>query len=59
MKNLFEEVYREYEALLKKYYSCFPFLLQMCVLLVNHYMLAEGKVRQEELLEDHRTLPAH
>ena len=47
----FEEVYREYEALLKKYYSCFPFLLQMCVLLVNHYMLAEGKVRQEELLE--------
>ena len=23
----------------------------MCVLLVNHYMLAEGKVRQEELLE--------
>lgn len=47
----FEEVYEEYEAMIKKYYSCFPLLLQMCTLMVNHYMLAEEKARQDELLE--------
>mgnify|MGYP000100927112 CR=1 FL=1 len=47
----FEEVYEEWEAVIKKYYSCFSLLLQMCTLMVNHYMLAEGKARQKELLE--------
>lgn len=46
----FETVYREVLILVEKYYSCFPFLLQMSVLLLNHYMLAE-KERQKEVLE--------
>ncbi|HKM34213.1 MAG TPA: helix-turn-helix transcriptional regulator [Lachnospiraceae bacterium] len=36
----FDEVYEECESLIKKYYSCFPFLLQMCVLYINHYPMA-------------------
>lgn len=36
----FQEVYEESEALIKKYYSCFPFLLQMCILYINHYPMA-------------------
>ena len=39
----FQEVYEESEALIKKYYSCFPFLLQMCILYINHYPMAGGQ----------------
>ena len=46
----FEEVYEECMAIIKKYYSCFPLLLQMCALLLNHYMMAESKARQEEII---------
>lgn len=46
----FEEAFAKSEALVKKYYSCYLFLLQICVLWLNHYMLAEGKERQEEIL---------
>lgn len=46
----FEEVFAKSEALVKKYYSCYLFLLQICVLWLNHFMLAEKKERQEEIL---------
>ncbi|MGB4661084.1 MAG: helix-turn-helix transcriptional regulator [Mobilitalea sp.] len=40
-KKPFEEVYAECQELIKKYYSCFPLLLQMVVLLMNHFMLSK------------------
>lgn len=46
----FEDAFAKSEALVKKYYSCYLFLLQICVLWLNHYMLAEEKERQEEIL---------
>lgn len=48
----FENVLGECQRVIKKYYSCFPLLLQMAVLLVNHHMLAEEKKRQEAILEE-------
>lgn len=36
----FDGVFAECEAIIKKYYSCFPLLLQMSILLVNHCSLA-------------------
>ena len=47
----FEEVMQESEALVRKYYSCYPFLLQICVLWLNHFMLAKEQERQREILE--------
>lgn len=47
--------YAHSEELIRKYYSCFPFLLQMAGLYLNHYMLHEKPElvmkRSEELLE--------
>lgn len=39
-------------ALAHRYYSCYPFLLQLCVLYCNHYMLAESEEEQEQILEE-------
>lgn len=47
----FEEVMDKCEKLVKKYYSCYPFLFQISVLLLNHVNLAEGQKRQMEVLE--------
>lgn len=47
----FEEVMKECERLVKKYYSCYPFLLQMCVLWLNHFMMAETPERGQEILD--------
>lgn len=46
----FEAVMQESETLVKKYYSCYPFLLQTGVLWLNHFMLAEKPERQMEIL---------
>lgn len=47
----FSEVLAECRALIKKYYACLPFLLQMCVLLVNHANLTNEKEQTEILHE--------
>lgn len=47
----FEEVMQESKKLVKKYYSCYPFLLQICVLWINHFMLAKEQQKQQEILE--------
>ena len=47
----FEEVYGKSESLVKQYYSCYLFLFQICVLWVNHVMLAEEPARQIEVLD--------
>ncbi len=46
------EVIDECRAVIRKYYSCFPLLLQMSVLLINHYMLAGDKAAQEAVLQE-------
>ncbi|TEB06014.1 HTH-type transcriptional regulator Xre [Pelotomaculum schinkii] len=48
----FDDVLEECRRIIKKYYSCFPLLFQMAVLLANHHMLAEEKKRQEAILNE-------
>jgi len=48
----FDYVLGECRGIVKKYYSCFPLLLQMAVLLINHHMLAENKEKGEEILKE-------
>lgn len=44
----FAEVMEEWEGMVRKYYSCYPFLLQMAILLLNHLDRArEGQEREE------------
>jgi Predicted transcriptional regulators len=46
----FHQVMLKSEDYVKKYYSCYPFLFQICVLWLNHFMLAEDKMIQETVL---------
>ena len=47
----FDETYSACSQIVRKYYCCFPLLLQMAVLYINHSMLApHGK--QKEVLEE-------
>lgn len=55
----FEEVIRKSQSFAKKYYSCYPFLLQICTLWLNHFMLAETPTRQQEILTDISDLCDH
>lgn len=49
-KKPFEEIMEQSQTLVKRYYSCYPFLFQISCLWLNHYMLAEKKERQLEIL---------
>ena len=55
-KKPFVEVMEKIDAIIKKYYSCFPLLLQMAIVLMNHYNLAEGSDAQTMVLEQALTL---
>lgn len=55
----FEKAFARSEALVKKYYSCYLFLFQICVLWLNHYTLAEEQKRQTEILEKIQELCKH
>ncbi len=46
----FHEVMEHSQSLVKKYYSCYPFLLQICVLWLNHFMLAPKAEQQKDVL---------
>ena len=48
----YDKVLAECHDIIKKYYSCFPLLLQMVVLLMNHHMLAKEKEMQNSILEE-------
>ena len=37
---------------IKEYYSCFPLLMQMAVLLCNHHMLAENPEERKQILNE-------
>lgn len=55
----FEEVMAECEGLVKNYYSCYPFLLQMAILWLNHFMLGKTPERQTEILKNIGELCRH
>lgn len=48
----FDEVIKKIRSLAHRYYSCYPFLLQLCVLYWNHFMLAATEKEQIQLLEE-------
>lgn len=48
----FEEVMEESQELVKKYYSCYPFLQQISILWLNHAPLAPDPARQEQIREN-------
>ncbi len=48
----FDEVMMECREMIKKYYSCFPLLIQMGVLFINHHMLTEDTDKRIEMLEE-------
>lgn len=48
----FEEAMKQSWVWVKRYYSCYPFLLQVSVLWLNHYMLAESEERRREILSE-------
>lgn len=45
----FEEVMDETQTYVKRYYACYPFLLQMCILWLNHYNMAETEEKRREI----------
>lgn len=47
----FEDVIQKSQSLVKKYYSCYPFLLQICALWFNHFMVPKDQKRQIEILK--------
>lgn len=55
----FQEVQQEVRKLVKKYYSCYPFLFQMGILWMNHYALAGEPEQQKEVLKDVQKLCDH
>lgn len=55
----FEETMKKSNILVKKYYSCYPFLFQICVLWMNHFMLANDPKYQQEILSDVLKLCEH
>lgn len=47
-----DDTLAECRSVIKKYYSCFPLLMQMVILLVNHHMLAESTEGKEAILRE-------
>lgn len=50
-KEPFGKVMEQTKQYVRQYYSCYPFLLQICMLWVNHFMLALDQAGQKEVLE--------
>lgn len=48
----FSKAKEKCEVYIQKYYSCFPFLLQMAILYVNHHMMAGSQENITSILED-------
>lgn len=51
-KKPFEEVIAECESIMKKYYSCYPLLLEMATLYLNHAPIAGGQEQTEQILNE-------
>ena len=46
----FDEVIQKSKTLVKKYYSCYPFLNQIILLWINHFMISGDKDKEVEVL---------
>jgi transcriptional regulator with XRE-family HTH domain len=46
----FDDVLERSRALVRRYYSCYPFLIQICVLWLNHFSLTKDDNKQKEIL---------
>lgn len=57
--GLFEETMTKTRSYVKQYYSCYPFLFQICVLWLNHFIMAEDKDKQTEILTSISELCEH
>lgn len=55
----FEDAMIKTQTYVKKYYSCYPFLFQICSLWLNHFMLADSQMRQREILTEASDLCCH
>ena len=55
----FDEVMKRCRLLVRQYYSCYSFLLQMAVLWLNHFMLSEDKEAGMGVLEEAAGLCRH
>lgn len=55
----FEEVMAKTKNYVKKYYSCYPFLFQICVLWLNHYSLGKSEESRSETLHSILELCGH
>ena len=55
----FEEVMDASRKLVKKYYSCYSFLLQISILWLNHYTFAEDQKSQMGILDETVELCTH
>lgn len=55
----FGEAMENSRVLVKKYYSCYPFLYQICLLWVNHFMLAQEQELQIKVLNEAVSLCGH
>ena len=55
----FEEVMEKSKKLLHQYYSCYPFVYRICLLWMNHYMLANEENRKLEILAEASELCNH
>jgi len=55
----FAEVFAEVRAAARQYYACYPLLLQLCVLYLNHYFMAKDPQEAQALLAEARALCAH
>lgn len=55
----FSQVMDKTRHLVHKYYSCYPFLLQIGTLYLNHYMLAENPEAQQQVLKEVAALCDH
>lgn len=48
----FDEIYDKCKSITKKYYSCYPLLLQISTIYLNHFMLANSPELQKEVLTE-------
>ncbi len=55
----FEETIEKTNQLVKHYYNCYPFLIKICLLWLNHYTLSKTPERQKEILESMGELCEH
>lgn len=50
VNETFEDAYKSVIREVKQYYNCYPFILQMCILMINHYNLCDLPKAEEVLL---------